>query len=83
MRALRIEVMPNDLKEAARILGAKGGRALAAKMTQGQLSMYMAYLAHLRWKKLSPDERSAIGRARQQARMAKVKSGKVDSEGKV
>ena len=83
MRALRIEVMPNDLKESARILGAQGGRALSAKMSQGQRSMYMAYLAHQRWKKLSPDERSAIGRARQQARMAKAKSGKEDHKGKV
>ena len=72
--------MPNNLKEAARILGAKGGRALAAKMSQGQRSMYMAYLAYLRWKKLSPDERSAIGRARQRARMAKAKGRTGDCE---
>lgn len=64
--------MELSVSEIARILGARGGRAKAAKLTQSQRSRISSDISRKRWAALTQDQRSEIGRTRQRARLAKL-----------
>jgi hypothetical protein len=73
--------MEPSVSEIARILGARGGRAKAAKLTQAQRSRISSQISCKRWAALTPLQRSEIGRARQRAKLAKaISRNKGESE---
>jgi hypothetical protein len=71
--------MEPSVSEIARILGAQGGRAKAAKMTASERSRISSDISRKR-SALTPLQRSEIGRARQRAKLAKAIS-KNEAEG--
>jgi|HubBroStandDraft_1064217.scaffolds.fasta_scaffold502437_1 hypothetical protein len=76
--------MEPSVSEIARILGARGGRAKAAKLTQLQRSRISSQISRKRWAALTPQQRSEIGRARQRAKLANaIPPNEGEDEGEV